>query len=662
MQKLLLSILLLGSTLLATAQNNYYVSTTGSNANSGTLASPWLTIQYGCDQLVAGDILNILGGTYPEKVNFTQSGSAGQMITVRAYQGQNVIMDANGSANNFSIFYVENQSYFRVQGIHFTNNINLDGSGGIYIEGYGHFIEIIDCTFSNIVVSTDPNFVPMSNHNNPVISFAGSSTTDSLTDILVQGIEIFGCRPGYSECLTLGGNVTDFELRNNYIHHNQNIGIDAIGNEGICATASLDHARRGLIKDNESAYNVSSYSTSAGIYVDGGYDITIENNKLHHNAYGGEIGCELDGDAKNIIFRNNIVYLNANAGIALGAYDTGTTGNVTNSKVLNNTFYHNDTGANGNGEILYTQFENGVVNNNIFYLSSHNYLMAEERAQPNLTMNYNLVFCDAGQANVEVYWDTNDLMGLANIYATTGVGANSIYGNPAFANAGNADFHIPSNSPAVNIGDPTFSPAVGEVDIDGEARVNGANPVDAGADEYYSPLPVEYLTPFQAKIIDNKIKLLWATATEENSKTFEIQRTNDIDDWKKIGTIDAKNQTNLVSVYAVFDSEPLRGVSYYRLKQIDFDDNFSYSNIASIYFIDPDFSIFPNPTRGELKLLFSTEMGGTILVSDLLGKIVFRKTLNGSEADIDLSHLPRGVYDVSIVTQGKRIHAKIILQ
>ncbi|HFC01213.1 MAG TPA: T9SS type A sorting domain-containing protein [Phaeodactylibacter sp.] len=662
MQKTLITLLIISSSLLAMAQNNYYVSTTGSNGNSGTLASPWLTIQYGCDQLVAGDTLNILAGTYPEKVNFTQSGSAGQMITVRAYQSQNVVMDANASPNGFSIFYVENQSYFRIEGIHFKNSINLDGAGGIYIEGYGHHIEVINCKFSNIAVSSDVNFVPMSNHNNPVISFAGSSTTDSLTDILVQGIEIFDCRPGYSECLTLGGNVTDFELRNNYIHNNQNIGIDAIGNEGICATASLDHARRGLIKDNECAYNLSNYSTSAGIYVDGGYDITIENNQLHHNSYGAEIGCELDGDAKNIIFRNNILYLNTSAGIALGAYDTGTTGNVNSSKVLNNTFYHNDTDSNGNGEILYTKFENGVVENNIFYLSSQNYFMSESRDQPNLVMNYNLVFCDAGQANIEAFWNGANLMGLSNIYTASGTGANDTYGNPIFADAANADFHIPSNSPAINIGDPGFSPAAGEVDMDGEARVNGVNPVDAGADEYYAPLPVEYLAPFQAIIIDNRVKLFWATATELNSKLYEIERTNDIDSWKKIGTVDAKNQSNTVSVYAIWDGEPLRGTSYYRLKQIDFDGNFAYSNIASVYFIDPDFAIFPNPTRGELKLLFSTEMKGTILVSDLLGKIVFQKTLEGNEAKLDLSHLPGGVYDVSIVTQGKRIQTKVVLQ
>jgi len=51
------------------AQTNYYVSTTGNNSNNGSLSSPWQTIQFGVNQLSAGDTLFIRGGNYPEKIS-----------------------------------------------------------------------------------------------------------------------------------------------------------------------------------------------------------------------------------------------------------------------------------------------------------------------------------------------------------------------------------------------------------------------------------------------------------------------------------------------------------------------------------------------------------------------------------------------------------------
>ena len=661
MKKLLSAALLLCQVLLATAQNNYYVSTSGNDGNSGTLANPFLTIQHGIDQLSAGDNLYILAGTFSEKLDLSTSGTAGQMITIRAYQNQNVIIDADAFNNTLPIFYAGNQSYFRIEGIHFTNNYSTNGSGGIYIEGFGHHIEIVNCKFSNIAISRNVNHAVNSSTNQPVVSFAGTSPSDSLTDILVSGIEIFNCRPGYSECLTLGGNLTDFNLLNNHIHDNTNIGIDAIGNEGICSVPTLDHARRGLIKNNHCHHNLSPYSASAGIYVDGGHDVIIENNDLHHNGYGVEIGCEQAGDAKQITCRNNLIYLNSNAGIALGGYDLSTGGLVRDSKVLNNTFYHNDTGNNGNGELLYTQFENGEVSNNIFFLSAQNYLMSNDRAQPNLTMDYNLVYCAAGQANVEAYWDTNDLIGLSTIYTTAGVGIHDVWGDPLFADVANANFHIANNSPARNSGNPLFVAASGEEDIDGEARVNDSR-VDCGADESHAPLAVEYLEGLKAHYKNGKVFLSWTTATEINSEYFVIERSADGANWNEIGKQQAQNNSITITNYTAIDPKPLNGIAYYRLKQIDFDASFYYSNVASVHIVKSKITVFPNPTSGALNFSFYKNATASVAVIDLLGKTLFSKTINGNQASINLNHLPNGLYLITIELDGILINKKIFLR
>ena len=469
---------------LSFAQNNYYVSTTGLNMNSGSFLSPWKTVQHGSEQLMPGDTLNILAGSYAEKINWPVSGTSSQHITMRNYQAAEVFIDAVSFSDSDPIFYAHNHSYYRIHGLHFTNCYNTNGAG-LYVDGYGHGIELVNCKFSNISISTDPNTPVNTNTNQPTISFIGSSAADSLSDILVDGLEVFNCRPGFSECLTISGNATDFVFTNNHVHDNANIGIDATGNYGVCPVPALDNARRGLIKNNLCEYNSATYATSAGIYVDGGHDIVIENNISHHNGFGIDIGCEEPGTTENIVVRNNLIYQNQIAGMQLGGYDPISAGAVLDCVVSNNTFYKNDTEMDGNGAILFSQFENSSIINNIFYLSSQDYLMSEEQSQPNLVMNYNLVFNDNGASNISAYWNNVDITGLSNIYSTVGMGANDTYGNPQFVDIASStlDLHLMSNSPAIDAGDPSFMGDPTETDIDGQSRIENLI-VDCGADEY----------------------------------------------------------------------------------------------------------------------------------------------------------------------------------
>jgi len=483
MKKIYTIIVFISFSLLGFSQNNYYVSPTGNDSNDGTITFPWQSIQYGFDQIIAGDTLNILEGVYQQKLFLEVSGTADQMITIRAFQGQNVVIDAFSFSDNEPIFYAESISNIRVEGLHFTNNFNVDGAG-FFVQGWGSNWEVINCKFSNIAISTDPDFPVSEATNMPVVLFTGTGASDSLYNILIQGNEVFNCRPGYSECISLGGNLSGFSINNNHVHDNTNIGILAGGNYIESPSPSLDHARYGLIKNNHCHHNISPYSPAAGIYIDGGENVLIENNTCHHNGYGGEIGCEETGNCSFIIFKNNVFYYNTSAGMHIGGYDVSTGGFVEFSQVLNNTFYHNDSNEEGNGEIIFTQFENGIVNNNIFYISSQNYFISNDRAQPNLAMDYNLVYCEAGQDYIEAYWNDNDLSGLDNIYNTINIGEHDTYGNPLFSNPTNYDFHIPSASPALNQGDPNYSSGYSEVDMDGEARINN-NRIDCGADEHY---------------------------------------------------------------------------------------------------------------------------------------------------------------------------------
>ena len=473
-------------------QNSYFVSPYGNNGTTGSFSEPWNTIQFGMDQLSPGDSLFIMQGVYAEKLILNNSGLNGQIITIKSFQNDEVIVDADQFNNEDPIFYTNNKSAFRLEGINFTNCYSENGFG-LLVEGYGHDIEVVDCSFSNIAISRDMDAPVSDDTNQPVISFFGNSVEDSLTNILVDQCEIYNCRPGFSECLTVSGNATDFVFSRNRIYDNANIGIDATGNYGVCANPVLDHARRGLIKENLCYNNISDYASSAGIYVDGGSYIVIENNISHDNGFGAEVGCEEAGFTNHVVVRNNLFYNNLSGGIALGGYDESTGGYVTNSRVSNNTFYKNDRNGEYTGELFFSQFEDGVITNNIFYLSEQNFLMYNERDQPGLIMDYNLVFSEDGETSIEAYWDDADYYGFADITTIDDLGPNFVFDDPGFVNGQAADYHILPGSAAIDSGDPNYMPGIDEVDIDGDPRIIGGT-VDLGADEYNNTVSSPQMT------------------------------------------------------------------------------------------------------------------------------------------------------------------------
>lgn len=166
-----------------------------------------------------------------------------------------------------------------------------------------------------------------------------------------------------------------------------------------------------------------------------------------------------------------------------------------------------------------------------------------------------------------------------------------------------------------------------------------------------SVLPIELLS-FTAEAKGSVAKLNWVTATELNNYKFEIERSDNAVDFNKIGQVMGAGTVNTPQYYQFTDTTPKDGVNYYRLKQIDFDGKFEYSQIVSVYFdANSRISVFPNPARHQVIVTLTDNLkDARIMMYNAFGQLVLEKTLpaGNERLELDISHLPKGSYFVRI--------------
>jgi hypothetical protein len=182
-----------------------------------------------------------------------------------------------------------------------------------------------------------------------------------------------------------------------------------------------------------------------------------------------------------------------------------------------------------------------------------------------------------------------------------------------------------------------------------------------------SPLPIE-LIAFNAVPENNKVLTTWSTASERNNAYFTVERSSNATQFEPVGEVSAAGNSNTVLHYSFVDTRPLNGLSYYRLKQTDFDGSFSYSPIVQVKFSRTDFRVYPNPSGGEFYIELY-EMEGkevTIRVFDILARQVLDKKVavsnNQQELSIDLRGMPAGVYNIICSSGNISIKKSITIQ
>jgi hypothetical protein len=467
---------------------NYYVSVSGSDANPGTLALPWQHIQYAMDRVGAGSTVNVMNGVYNETVAFPRSGTSGNYIVLQNYPGDTPVIDGTGLPINgeTGLVVIENKAYVKLVGFE-IRNLKAGGSSsafpaGIWIRGNCAFIEIRNNSVHDIENSC--------NHCGAHgIAVYGRDPNASIHDIIIDGNQVYNGQFGWSESMVLNGNVENFVVSNNVVHNNDNIGIDFIGYEGENPDPALDRARDGTVVGNL-VYNIDSYGNPAygtersagGIYVDGGTNILIERNIVHHSNLGVELASEHRGkNTSYIILRDNFFYDNTQTGIAMGGYDKRR-GSTENCVIVNNTLYNNYTQGDWGAE-LYVQFDTryNVIKNNVIYANSfRRFIESWSDVMTDNIVDYNLYFAPGGGTDGTWSWKNVAYTTFDAYQSGSGNDANGLVGlDPLLVSTTTPDLHLQSTSPAIDRGQNLAE--AGPYDIDGQTRIQ--NIIEIGGDE-----------------------------------------------------------------------------------------------------------------------------------------------------------------------------------
>lgn len=179
-------------------------------------------------------------------------------------------------------------------------------------------------------------------------------------------------------------------------------------------------------------------------------------------------------------------------------------------------------------------------------------------------------------------------------------------------------------------------------------------------------VPVE-LIRFDGKVKDRDILLSWATATESNSAYFSIERSTNGQAWRSIGQLKAAGESQQVIEYQFTDTNPVNGVNYYRLHQVDIDGTEDYSETISVNYKyrKQAIQVFPNPTSTSVNLSIFSQNNRLVdfNIIDVTGQSVLRQNaiqlVKGTDQiTLATETLDAGIYFIQVIDENGAFEAK----
>ncbi len=169
-----------------------------------------------------------------------------------------------------------------------------------------------------------------------------------------------------------------------------------------------------------------------------------------------------------------------------------------------------------------------------------------------------------------------------------------------------------------------------------------------------NPLPIELLS-FNAKPDNDFVNITWSTLSETNNDYFTVEKSKDAINFETVANVDGAGNSNTRLNYSAKDNEPFSGISYYRLKQTDFDGMVTYSNIVVIDFVrqlTAAVNIYPNPFSTSITVMIndaSQTNNCELRIYNAMGAEVMNTTITKQSTTLETSNLPSGTYFYKLV-------------
>ncbi len=174
---------------------------------------------------------------------------------------------------------------------------------------------------------------------------------------------------------------------------------------------------------------------------------------------------------------------------------------------------------------------------------------------------------------------------------------------------------------------------------------------------------------FTAESEGDVVNLDWTTSSEINNDYFTIEKSRDANEFVPVQIVDGAGNSSINLHYSSVDSNPYSGISYYRLKQTDYDGKISYSEKVPVKFESgkENFVIYPNPATEDIALVFFNQkaLATSVRILDMKGRTVYSdrvETHKGmNKLALDLPVLESGVYVVYLENEFKSVKQRLVI-
>ncbi len=634
---------------------------------------------------------NVFGGAVTLNNSPTSTGS---WIYVSSYQSNNATFNGNLTLTNVSgagIIFGNNTGYSTLSS---GNSISI-GSGG-FNSG-----QLIFRQFTQLG-STAQNFTTTGTsiiQYGPTSTFNGSWNTGSggvLFNSSVFNGNITAYKTGASNDASTGGNTF------NGVSVFSNLGTGYLlmtNTSGDSYNGDVQFERNNTGQTYPNYNTTGTYFGNVTVKTGSTYTITFGANNgiatfsgTTAQSLGKTVGSENPTFTRMVMNKSsNSLTLNTKVNISNTLTLSSGLINTTSSNVL---YMNNNSGVGIgntasyiNGPMSYEMALNGTRTLNMPVGKSADWrpaiLVAAHNNATSYTYNSELFNASANAlgwtyaptinlVSLVHYWDINRVLTSSNASAPTA----NVSGTQTITLFYGANDGVPTPS-ALRIAKNTNAAPTAWIDIGGTGSAVGSGSITSTSSpsnfNSYSrftlanhisgnnPLPIELLS-FTATKSNDAVELKWSTATETNNDHFEIERSLDGVNFDRLLNVQAYGTGNsmVTQSYSTLDKQPYRGINYYRLKQVDKDGQYSYTNMVSVNFDKlAEIKIYPNPFGENIKIDGLNGNCSYVLVN-AIGQKVKTGIVSDKDTELITSDLPAGSYIIQLSSGSDIKHVKLI--